>query len=222
MLLTVSAAYCTSFVSQFKQDQFVYENFFKNKTNGFFLDIGASDGIEYSNTYFFEKELGWKGICVEPRDQAFKDLTNNRDCICIKGCISEQEGTAQFLEVLGYAELLSGVYDKYDPRHVARINSELVSHGGSKRIIEVKCYNINKILHEHGVTHIDYLSLDTEGGELEILKSIDFETITVDVIDVENNYNDPSMRRFLEDKGYKLVKRIVCDELYVRKNFLEN
>ena len=50
---------------------------FKNKRDGFFLDIGANDGITLSNSYFFEKELGWKGICFEPLKNAFQKLQND-------------------------------------------------------------------------------------------------------------------------------------------------
>ena len=48
-----------NYYSQFQQDKFVYENYFTNKVDGYFVDIGAADGIKFSNSKFFE-ELGWK------------------------------------------------------------------------------------------------------------------------------------------------------------------
>src|SRR3972149_7086762 len=74
------------YYSQYQQDKWLYENIFKNNTNGFFVDIGASDGIKFSNTYFFEKMLGWNGVCVEPLPDIYKRLIKNRNCICINGC----------------------------------------------------------------------------------------------------------------------------------------
>ena len=61
---------------------------------------------------------------------------------------------------------------------------------------------------------IDYLSIDTEGGELNILQSIDFDKVTIYIIDVENNYNDPNFKLFLESKGYRLVAHLEFDEIY--------
>lgn len=72
------------FYSQYKQDEYLYKKFFKKKRNGVFFDIGAHNGIKISNTYFFEKNLGWTGVCVEPRDSAFEELEKNRECICEK------------------------------------------------------------------------------------------------------------------------------------------
>ena len=71
------------FYGQFKQDEYVYNTFFKNKKEqGFFLEIGASNGIHMSNCYFYEKELNWNGIAIEPRKDAYNELIKNRKCIC--------------------------------------------------------------------------------------------------------------------------------------------
>jgi len=63
--------------SQFKQDLFLLE-FYNKKYNGYFIEIGASNGITDSNTYLVEKDYNWKGICVEPIPYRFRDLKNNR------------------------------------------------------------------------------------------------------------------------------------------------
>jgi len=63
--------------SQYKQDQFLYENFFKNVTDGFFIDIGASEHEYQNNTFFFE-DLGWNGILIEPRKQELENLIKNQ------------------------------------------------------------------------------------------------------------------------------------------------
>ena len=61
------------FYSQFEQDKFVYENFFINKNKGYFVDIGAHDGVTFSNSKFFE-ELEWDGVCIEPNPKVFSIL----------------------------------------------------------------------------------------------------------------------------------------------------
>ena len=63
------------YYSQFEQDKFIYENYFINKTKGYFVDIGAHDGITFSNSKFFE-ELGWDGVCIEPNPKIFEKRMN--------------------------------------------------------------------------------------------------------------------------------------------------
>lgn len=210
-----------NFYSQCGQDKFLYEKFFKNKTNGVFVDIGAHDGITFSNTFFFKKHLGWKGLCVEPMPDIFAQLAKNRSCICIEACIYDKSDTAKFLRVHStsfWTEMLSGIVDTYDPKHLQRIALEISNGKGFCEEITVHCYPLNTLLSLHNFDHVDYLSLDTEGGELDILKSIDFEKFTIDVIDVENNYKDPEFERFLKSKGYQKLAGNPCpfDEMYVR------
>lgn len=201
------------FYSQFQQDQYVYENFFKNKQNGIFVDIGAHDGITLNNTYFFEKSLGWTGICVEPIPDVYKRLKKNRSCLCIQGCIYDKRESVPFLKISGWAEMLSGIVENYDPQHINRIQKEIEMNGGQSTVINMKCYNLTKLLLDNHIQHVDYLSIDTEGGELGILQSIDFSRIDIDVIEVENNYGQP-FQAFLEPKGYKKVCELGPDEIY--------
>lgn len=202
------------FYSQIGQDEFVYEHFFKQKKSGFFVDIGAYDGVTGSNSYFFEKSLGWNGICVEPIPELFQKCKEVRKCISINACISDKEGVGQFLRITGPDEMLSGLIDNYNPQHRELVERIAPLYGDRHDLIKVNCLPFMKLLEYHGIKHIDYLSIDTEGGELEILKSIDFDKVTIDVIDVENNYNDPRFSEFLQTKGYKLIKRIIVDEIY--------
>lgn len=200
-----------------KQDKYLNENIFKNKKNGYFIDIGAHDGITYSNTYFFEKKLGWKGICIEPMPGAFNKLKKNRSCICINGCIAEEPIPAKFLLVSGPSEMLSGLIDFYHPEHLKRIEAELNSLGGTSEIIEIQSYRLDAILSANKIKYVDYLSIDTEGSELSILKSINFDTVDIFIISVENNYKDKTIKTFLESKKYKFIKQQGGDEIYYKK-----
>jgi FkbM family methyltransferase len=206
------------FYGQYKQDAFVYHAFFENKTDGVFVDIGAHDGISLSNTYFFEKNMGWTGLCVEPIPDIFQKLRRNRTCICVEGCIYDKADSARFLEVHDGAEMLSGIIDNYDPRHVQRIGYEVAKFPNRGTEIIVQCYALNTLLERYQLYHIDYLSIDTEGGELDILKSIDFKRFIIDVIEVENNYHDPAFAQFMQSQGYtKIVHHTSpVDEIYVR------
>jgi len=204
------------FYSQFKQDEIIYNTFFKDKKElGFFLEIGADDGIRFSNCKFFEETLKWKGIAIEAREAAYDKLVKNRDCICLNNSLSDKEEDADFLELKGYGIGLSGLINKYDPRHIKRINQEIqnVKHEG-RRIIKVKTIKLSSILEKYGIVNIDFLSIDTEGSELDILKVLDFDKYNIDVITIEDNYNDPKLMKFFLDRGYKYIKQIECDKIF--------
>jgi FkbM family methyltransferase len=161
--------------------------------------------------------MGWTGICVEPIPEVFEALKNARQAMCVQGCICSGQDTVSFLRIKGDSEMLSGILNNYDPEHLDRVQKELAVYGGSADVITVKCYDLTNLLLGHGLTHIDYLSVDTEGGELEILKSIDFQSITIDIIDVENNLGTNRFQEFLEPLGYTKVTKLGVDEIYARK-----
>lgn len=204
------------YYSQKGQDKFLNESLFKHKKNGVFVEIGAHDGISFSNTYFFERELEWKGICVEPNPNMFTKLALNRGCICEQLCISDSAGKKDFLLCTGYMlEMYSGLLDNYDPRHLDRIEQEMHQFGGDKTVISVDCITLQGLFDKHNLTSIDLLSIDIEGGELSAIKSIDFDKVYVDVILIENNFNENYVKDYLETKNYLLVQHIGKDDIYV-------
>lgn len=205
------------YYSQYGQDKFLNEEVFLHKKNGFFIEIGAHDGISLSNTYFFEKNLEWHGICIEPYPAKFAELCKNRSShtICLPFAIDNNEGSADFLKIEGYSEMLSGLLDKYDPAHLKRIDYELSMHGGQKKLISVPVFRLQTVLDQNQVSHVDLLSVDTEGSELEILRSIDFDRVKIDVIVVENNHKSEQINNFLASKDYSKIFSLGVDEIYI-------
>jgi len=210
------------YYSQCGQDKYINEHIFKNKKKGVFVEIGAHDGISYSNSYYFEKKLGWTGICVEPHPARYIDLTTNRSCICVQACVSNVNGEADFLMVEGAPEQLSGLKDKYDPRHSARIDRELELDGGSKQVIKVDCITFNDLMEMCGINYVDFISIDTEGNEIDIIRSIDFDKYYINIILVERNFGDEGMSKFLYKKGFDLIEKIGADCIYKNKNSIQS
>lgn len=206
------------YYSQAGQDKFLIEKIFGFSKKGVFFDIGAHDGVSYSNTYFFEKECGWTGVCVEAQPENYFHLKRNRKCICLKGGIFDREGEVEFLKVNGPSEMLSGILETYESKHLERAKNEIKELGGSLEIVKIKTFIFNQVCKKYGITHIDVLSIDTEGSEERIFKTIDFENIDIDVILVENNYQSNNIRKFLGGLGYKFLTTI-GDDIYkkVRK-----
>jgi FkbM family methyltransferase len=204
------------FFIQCGQDRWITEYFGgEGMRPGVFVDVGAHDGMTFSNTLLLEKKFGWTGIAVEPIPEVFERLRANRGCVTVNGCVAGERGPSEFQIVTGYSEMLSGRVETYDPRHLKRIDRELETHGGERRTIAVECFRLNELLADNAIKHVDYLSIDTEGGELEILRSLDFQSLSLSIIGVENNYRDPRIPEFLVRRGYRFHS-IVGDEFYVR------
>ena len=200
--------------SQYGQDVVAYELLGKPKSGGLFLDIGANDGVNLSNSLFFEKK-GWKGICVEPHPVIFKSLQKERACHLENACIADKDGAVDFLVVNGASNMLSGINDFIDDRHRERIHSDIAENGGSTELIPINALSPSSLLRKYGFTSIDFLSIDTEGCELEILKNFNLKETAPRVISVENGSRSNSLFKYLTTQGYKLARCVGCDELYI-------
>jgi FkbM family methyltransferase len=205
------------YYSQVGQDKFLNETIFKNKKHGKFLDIGAHDGVTFSNTCFFEKELEWSGICVEPNPTIFDKLIKNRSCICMNNCVSMSDLELDFTVISGYSEMLSGITENYDPRHIARIRREVMAHGGNIQSIKIKSETITSLCDKNNIHEFDFCTIDVEGSELSIVKSIDFSKVNIKYFIVENNYGTTDVQQFLEANGHKKIASVDSDDVYERQ-----
>lgn len=208
------------YTSQVGQDAYIYQHFFKESSSGFFCDIGAFDGITFSNSYFFEKDLKWQGICFEPLPHLFKQLQNNRSCICINACVASKQEDVTFIHVDGCDEMLSGIAATFDKRHLEMVLRDTREYGGSCKIMRLPAVRLDTILTHYHISEIDYLSIDTEGNEFEIVQSIDFEKIKIKVISVENNYENEEIRTYLIAKGYCFITRLHVDDIFYRPDLI--
>ena len=111
-------------------------------------------------------------------------------------------------------DMVSGLLEFYNPKHLEIINKELDELGVQKIIFESSCISINELLSLLPGNKIDYLSIDTEGSEFHILKAIDFSRFTIDVISLEVLSSNTELPEFMEQNGYKLLKRLGCDLVY--------
>lgn len=198
------------FYSQDQQDKYLEENIFKGYKNGFFIDVGAHNGKSINNTLYFEENNNWTGINIEPIEKVYNDLIINRpNCININCAVCNNDGETEFLCNTGYTEMISGIKNTFDPRHMERLKNENKKYGSSTEIIKVKTKKLETICDLNKISHINYLSIDVEGAEFEVIKSINFDKVFIDVIGFENNYNDSSMPiiKYLLDKNYIVIKK---------------
>ena len=196
--------------SQIGQDLRVLE-FYNNKEDGFFIEIGASNGIYLSNTYLLETEYKWKGICCEPIPNRFEELVINRpNSVCYNQAVYSESGLSLIFDIANNFDLLSGISDHID---AYKLNVD-----ANKTSIEVQTISLLDVLdNANAPRFIEYMSLDTEGTELEIIKKFDFEKYTFGLIDIEHNYIQPrrsEINNLLLSKGYVYEGENKWDDMY--------
>jgi FkbM family methyltransferase len=186
--------------AQIFQDLFVAYAL-RGRIGGFFCEFGATDGLALSNSAYLERRLGWSGILAEPARGWHEALARNRPQARIETrCVWSRSG-----ETLEFQESTT--------RELSSIGSFSRSDGHARKRGEGQTYTVQTIsLNELLSTHqapadFDYLSMDTEGSELQILESLDFARFRPKVITVEHNFT-PSRARIhalLEAQGYRRV-----------------
>jgi len=167
--------------SQLRQDLFVlFETEFK--INGFFVEFGATNGIDLSNTYLLEKEFSWTGILAEPAKVWETQLKANRSNTIIETlCVWKDSNSRLDFNETDAPELSTvDIYSDKDGHRNTR-------SAGKK--YEVQTISLNDLLIKHRAPkYIDYLSIDTEGSEYEILQAFNFNEFSFGIITVEHNY----------------------------------
>jgi FkbM family methyltransferase len=203
--------------SQIGQDIEVLK-FYNNKENGFFIEIGASDGIEYSNTYLLEKKYKWKGICCEVIPTRFAKLVLNRpNSICFNEAVYNQSGLTVTFDISTTRDTMSGISEDIDVKHKCFVDT-------NKTSIQIQTISLLDMLNNSNApSFIEYMSLDTEGSEFEIIKNFDFKKYTFGLIHIEHNNAEPKrskIKDLLLSEGYIYKGENKCDDIYIHKSFL--
>ncbi len=198
--------------AQLFQDIFV--DFVWQKTGGTFCEFGATDGLSLSNTRYLESRLSWTGLLAEPARRWHGPLKANRlNATIDTRCVYSRSG-----EHIEFLEAKSGEYSTirgYDGGD---------AHGPKRQdgqTYDVETISLNDLLAAHDVTSLNYLSVDTEGSELEILASFDFDQVRPGVVTVEHNFTDArhAIHRLMLANGYHRVFEEFSDwdDWYVTK-----
>eukprot|EP00727_Mastigamoeba_balamuthi_P005353 m51a1_g14816 hypothetical protein (864) ;mRNA; f:616237-626200 len=186
------------FYAQARQDKWLYENIYGGgagqtpQCQGTFLEAGANNGVQLSNSLFFEEHLGWRGVCVEADPLNFAKLTRNRP-----RCRNNWAAL----------DTTSGGVVKLKPQSLGTLGSGAVD-GGQKQqgiSIEVPTATLTEVLVAAGIKHVDVLFLDIEGLESRALKGLNLSAVAVDIFCIELDKpgdNTPATHRWMEDHDY--------------------
>lgn len=197
------------------QDAFVHQTFFPDKRDGVFVDIGAYDGVTWSNSLFFERALGWTGLCVEasPRRYA-KYRLSDRKAPCVNVAVGDRDGEAQFLDVVSGMTMMNGLLDTLAPDQRFLIEGR----GSRTEVITVPLRRLDGLLREHDVAQVDFLTIDVEGAEAAILGVFDLDAFAVQVICLESRTPNLALRADLAARGFDFVCRFEGgDEIFARR-----
>lgn len=178
--------------SQVDQDLWVLE-MLNNKKNGYFLDVGAYDGIKYSNSLLLERDFGWSGLLIEAHPDNFEILKSNRKNTLVPYAISDYNGKISFENECG-------------------TGSKVVEKNG----LSINCITFEKMFEMYDVpNYIDYISLDIEGMEYQSLTKFPFDKYKFKLLTVEHNLymsgskNKENIKSILLNNGYVIHKENV-------------
>lgn len=177
--------------SETGQDLFaLFSNHFKQ--GGTFLEFGAYDGLTLSNSWLLETHFNWHGVLIDPVPRHFEEMKLNRKCISIHAAVTANK--KEFIKVL---ELPN-----------SKLSKPVIKRRFTDKVHKVPAFTLTEIIDRYFPSKsLDFLSIDVEGEDLEILASVDFSKYQINAICVEHNYRTDSQEflKYLEVSGYTLV-----------------
>lgn len=201
-----------TFYSQQGEDIFIYRNFINSKrSDGIFVELGGVDGITYSNTKFFEDELNFKGVLIEPTKQYDKMIINRPKCDNYNLAVSYTKEKIKFLgdgATAGASDLMTENFKKswHKQSYEYYVDDE----------------PFGDILNKSNIEYIDLLSIDVEGGELMVMETMNWN-IPVYVVLIElDNHNpdkDEKCRKILRSNGFIFHNKMCINEFWINPNY---
>ena len=205
---------------QFNEDEFILSQF--QQSVGFAIEVGGADGLNGSPTKCLE-DKGWKTLLIEPNPHLFTEAKRNRPYVfnCAAGEVCEDNvGMTIYTLSGGNETAVSGLNPdaKLIEQHQHLIQDqrlELVN----KRTLNVLIYEWEKVLAEN-IENVDFISIDTEGTELDVMKGLNLSKYQPKIIALENNFEDHNYRRTMFNYGYVLYHRIGVNDYYINQTHL--
>ncbi|KAL3918344.1 MAG: hypothetical protein SGILL_004285, partial [Bacillariaceae sp.] len=208
--------------SQSKEDQMLLQ-WFNGLCNGTYIEMGALDGLQFSNSYLFNKELEWSGVLIELSPRDYEKLKINRpNDMTINAAVCDERKKIHYLTRKGRGAV-EGIYEFMPESFRNQWWPGVSLETPSNSIAEIDCIPMSDILDESPYNYFDFYSLDVEGAEYEVLKSIDFDKYAFGILFVEADEHNPrknlAIRTFLESKGYTYMMEHERSYWFVNQDF---
>ena len=189
------------------------QKYFEPGYSGVCVDIGAGVGTERSNTYYFEKKY-WRCLCIEPNPGLYNHMRMYRRLAMNLACSNYDKKGAPF-------QIYSTNDGNQESISSLVVDQRLVdSHKGMINKVEeikVEVKKLDTVLSRINLEKIDFVSIDTEGTELEVLMGFDINRWKPRLFIIENSFNESKFTDYLDDFGYKFSQRIGVNDFFVRE-----
>ncbi len=196
-------------------------DYFKGVANGVCIEVGVSDGQRGSNTLHFE-ERGWRAICIDPIPEHVEAAKKIRKEVMEVACGSNYSRSRDFYVFdIGERNIMSTLSGlKPDPKLITS-HAHLIN---GCRTIKVPVRPLHAIIRELELESIDFISIDTEGTEIDVLQGLELTGRYYDIglLVIENNHDEPHIENYLKDFGWVKVKRFFVNDFYVREEHLDD
>jgi FkbM family methyltransferase len=195
------------YYSQFREDRLL-EQIFRGKKAGHCVEVGAHDGITGSNTYLFERK-GWKCVLVEAVPELCEQIRRFRTGTVFNCAASSNAGEAAFY--------IADAVESWSALHLTESLKERITSGMiAVREIKVSKRKLDDILNEAGVSEVDFISIDVEGHELDVLKGFSTERFRPRILIIEDNGENTGsgVTEYMEGKGYIKFFRTGVNDWY--------
>jgi FkbM family methyltransferase len=198
-------------------DQVLYERYFRNRsTPGVFVECGAFDGETECTCKFFEESLGWTGANVEPSPPVFERLMANRPLSYnVNAALAAVGGTATFHGIVHpeFGEQCTNGSLSHHPTHAAYI----AEAGWQRRDYDVVTLTWPMLVAKAGLSKVDLLVLDVEGGELDVLAGMRGASIMPQIFCIEHGHlGVPAVREAIEPLGYRYDGSVEVNSFFVK------
>lgn len=199
------------FYSQYGEDHILYE-FFERQEIGFFVDVGAFDGVHLSNSFCFEK-LGWNGLCIEPQEEIFSYCERHRPkSVCVRAACVDNPDLTEITLSQDSTGLFSGMELEVNQPNIVGHYESLGLQIGTINDVSVPARTLNSILEDvaPALLKIDFVSVDVEGAEMQVLSGFDIRRYEprVLVIEASSVEADSAICGYLATFGYIRARKI--------------
>lgn len=199
------------FYGQHKEDVFI-KSIFPKYYRGTCIEVGAYDGKTFSNTYHFEQS-DWKCLCIEPITSAFEACKTIRREV-VQCCISDKDYEDKEFTIFHINTNACAISSLEPDTRLVESHKHLITN---KTTEMVKIRSLTSLMDElQFPKYIDFISIDTENTELDVLKGIDFSRYSIKLLIIENNYDEPFCEDYLKQFGYKKIHRIAVNDFFLR------
>lgn len=200
------------YFGQWETDKYI-EQYFPSVTNGICVEVGAANGIKGSNTLYFE-QLGWNALCIEPNPKQMESLLKHRKSV-FQCAVSNEPGKLNLTVFdVGEKNIMSSLTSLKPDDRLVEAHSHIINDSYD---VKVDVRTLTEVLNICSFpTKINFISIDTEGTELDVLKGFNFDKYDVSLFVVENNYEDKDIEEFMNDNGYVRDIRYKINDFYIR------